>query len=57
MKTTKLNELIEAIHTSESKDISSLEKGVVEEIEDAIANDLFFKLPLFPKLIRGILTP
>ena len=46
MKTTKLTELLEAIHKKDSNDIYSIEKEVAEEIEDSIASDSFFKLPL-----------
>ena len=44
--TTKLNQLLEAIHKKENKDISSLEKEVAEEIEDIVKCGSFFKLPL-----------
>ena len=46
MKTIKLDQLFEAIHNKERKDISSLEKEVAEEIENLVAYDSFFKLPL-----------
>ena len=43
---TKINELLEAIHKKEEKDIYSLEKEVAEDIEDSVECDLFFELPL-----------
>ena len=46
MKTAQLNQLLEAIHNKEDKDINSLEKEVAEEIEDSVECDSFFKLPL-----------
>ena len=43
---TKLNQLFEAIQSKVNKDITSLEKEVADEIEDAVTCDTFFKLPL-----------
>ena len=47
MKSTKLNELFEAIHKNVNQEaVHLLEKEVAEEIEDIVACDSFFKLPL-----------
>ena len=44
---TKLNELFEAVHNKKNQEaIHLLEKEVAEEIEDIVACDSFFKLPL-----------